>query len=112
MNDDQMIKWYAKRAAEKERLDALARAAYERDCKAAEYDRLRAENAELREACETFVAWLDREDVGFDHRTHDRTMPAGEAAWRAWYDGNMNLCRLAQDRARAVLAKHKEQEHD
>ena len=49
MNDDQMIKWYAKRAAEKERLDALARAAYERDCKAAEYVCLQIENAALRD---------------------------------------------------------------
>ena len=45
MNDDQMIKWYAKRAAENERLDALARAAYERDRKAAEYVCLQIENA-------------------------------------------------------------------
>ena len=50
MNDDQMIKWYAKRAAEKVRLDALARAAYERDCKEAGYQRAVVATGELVEA--------------------------------------------------------------
>ncbi len=50
MNDEQLSKWYAKRAAEKERLDALARAAYERDCKEAGYQRAVVATGELVEA--------------------------------------------------------------
>lgn len=67
--------------------------------------RLIAAAPDLLEACRTFVEWLDREDAGFDHKTHNRETPEGEAAWREWFYGNIALCGVAQDDARAAIAK-------
>lgn len=67
--------------------------------------RLIASAPELLEACQTFAEWLRREEDGFDHKTHNRETPEGEAAWREWFYGNIALCGLAQDQARAAIAK-------
>ena len=67
--------------------------------------RLIAAAPDLYEACKTFAAWLDREERGFDLMTHDRSTSEGEAAWREWYDTNIALCSMAQELARAALAK-------
>lgn len=57
---------------------------------------------DLFKACQTFCEWLRREEEGFKG---DRGTPEGEAAWREWYDGNLALCALAQELARAAVAK-------
>jgi len=67
--------------------------------------RLIAAAPELLEACQTFAEWLRREDAGFDHKTHNRETPEGEAAWREWFYGNIAICGLAQDQVRAAIAK-------
>lgn len=64
-------------------------------------------NAQLLEACQTFAEWLRREDSGFDHKTHDRKTPEGEAAWREWFYENLRICNLAQEQARAAIAAAK-----
>ena len=60
---------------------------------------------DLHDACQTFHAWLLHEETGFDHGTHDRNTPEGEAAWREWWSKGMDLCALAQEQVRAALAK-------
>jgi hypothetical protein len=60
---------------------------------------------DLLEACQTFAEWLRREDAGFDHKTHNRETPEGEAAWRKWFYGNIAICDLAQEQALAAIAK-------
>jgi hypothetical protein len=67
--------------------------------------RLIAAAPDLLEACQTFAEWLRREDAGFDHKTHDRKTPEGEAAWRKWFYDNLCICDLAQDQARAAIVK-------
>jgi len=67
--------------------------------------RLIAAAPDLLEACQTFAEWLRREDAGFDHKTHNRETPEGEAAWREWFYGNIAICGLAQEQARAAIAK-------
>lgn len=67
--------------------------------------RLIAAAPDLLEACQTFAEWLRREDDGFDHKTHDRETPEGEAAWRKWFYENLRICDLAQNQARAAIAK-------
>lgn len=67
--------------------------------------RLIAAAPDLLEACQTFSEWLRREDAGFDHKTHNRETPQGEAAWRVWFYGNLRICDLAQEQARAAIAK-------
>lgn len=74
----------------------------ERDKARRERDQLKALNAQLLEAVKTFAEWLRREETGFPG---SRGTSDEEAAWREWYDGNLALCRLAQDQASAVLAK-------
>lgn len=69
--------------------------------------RLIASAPDLLEACELFAEWLRREDEGFDHETHDRDTREGEAAWREWFYGNLELCGEAQDKARAAIQKAK-----
>lgn len=60
---------------------------------------------DLLEACKTFAEWLRREDDGFVKAGNTRDTPEGEAAWRAWFDGNLDLCSKAQSQARAAIAK-------
>ena len=60
---------------------------------------------DLLEACKTFVEWLDREESGFARAGNKRDTPEGERAWRDWYNENLRLCALAQDQARAAIAK-------
>jgi len=67
--------------------------------------RLIAAAPDLLQAVRTFADWLRREEEGFDHTKDDRNTPEGEAAWRAWYDGNLNVCALAREQARAAIAK-------
>jgi len=64
--------------------------------------RLVAAAPDLLEACQVFAEWLRREDVGFGG---SRDTPEGEAAWSEWFHGNLDLCRRAQDLARAAIAK-------
>jgi hypothetical protein len=67
--------------------------------------RLIAAAPDLLEACQTFAEWLRREEEGFDHKTHNRETPEGEAAWKEWFWGNVSLIGLAQDQVRAAIAK-------
>ena len=70
--------------------------------------RLIAAAPELLEACQTFAEWLRREEGcgSLEAPWRDkRDTPEGEAAWREWYDENLRLCALAQDQARAAIAK-------
>jgi hypothetical protein len=67
--------------------------------------RLIAAAPELLEACKTFAEWLRREEVGFVTAGNSRDTPEGEAAWKDWYSGNLALCNLAQEQARAAIAK-------
>lgn len=66
--------------------------------------RLIAAAPELLEACQTFAEWLRREEAGFPAETRFNT-PEGEAKWREWFDENMRVCALAQEQARAAIAK-------
>jgi hypothetical protein len=69
--------------------------------------RLIAAAPELLAACLTFVEWLTRENSGGEGQPwrEQRGTPAGETAWREWYDQNLRLCDLAQTLARAAIAK-------
>lgn len=67
--------------------------------------RLIAAAPDLLEACQTFAEWLRREETGFDHKTHNRETPEGEAAACEWFYGNIEICGLAQKQARAAIAK-------
>ncbi len=67
--------------------------------------RLIAAAPDLLEACQTFSEWLRREEAGFDHKTHDRKTPEGEAAWREWYYENIAICGFAQELVRDAIAK-------
>ena len=67
--------------------------------------RLIAAAPDLLEACQTFAEWLRREDAGFVKAGNSRETPEGEAEWRAWFLENMRICALAQDQARAAIAK-------
>lgn len=67
--------------------------------------RLIAAAPELLEACQTFAEWLRREEEGFVAAGRSRDTPEGEAEWREWYYGNLALCDLAQNQARAAIAK-------
>lgn len=63
---------------------------------------LEAAAPDLLAACKLFDEWLKREENGFKGK---RDTPEGEAEWREWYNGNLNLCRDATDAARAAIAK-------
>ncbi|MGO4718068.1 hypothetical protein AB4071_02925 [Stenotrophomonas sp. 2MCAF14_2] len=70
--------------------------------------RLIAAAPELLEACQTFAEWLRREEGVGDLEAPwrgKRDTPEGEAAWREWYYENLRLCGLAQEQARAAIAK-------
>ena len=67
--------------------------------------RLIAAAPDLLEACETFAEWLGREESGFTRAGNKRDTPEGERAWRDWYNENLRLCALAQEQARAAIAK-------
>ena len=70
--------------------------------------RLIAAAPELLEACQTFAEWLRREDSTgcLEQPWRDkRDTPEGEALWREWFHENLRLCALAQEQARAAIAK-------
>lgn len=67
--------------------------------------RLIAAAPDLLEACKTFAEWLRREEMGFVAAGRSRDTPEGEAEWREWFYENLSLCQLAQDQARAAIAK-------
>lgn len=69
--------------------------------------RLIAAAPDLLEACQMFAEWLRREDAGSEGHpwAGKRGTPDCEAAWRKWYDENLRLCGLAQELARAAIAK-------
>lgn len=67
--------------------------------------RLIAAAPDLLEACETFAEWLGREESGFARAGNKRDTPEGERAWRDWYNENLRLCALAQEQARAAIAR-------
>jgi len=60
---------------------------------------------ELLEACKTMAEWFKREHEGFPNAGQVRTTPAGEAAWRKWWEENLRLCGLAKTQANAAIAK-------
>jgi hypothetical protein len=67
--------------------------------------RLAAAAPELLEACKTMAEWFKREHEGFPNAGQVRTTPAGEAAWRKWWEENLRLCDLAKTQANAAIAK-------
>ena len=67
--------------------------------------RLIAAAPDLLEACKTFAEWLGREERGFASAGNKRDTPEGERAWRDWYNENLRLCALAQEQARAAIAR-------
>ena len=48
--------------------------------------------------------WLQREEGGFPPETRFNS-PEGETKWREWFDENLRICALAQEQARAAIAK-------
>jgi hypothetical protein len=65
----------------------------------------------LLDAAHTFKAWLDHEDRSPDYGEFTReTHPEGERIWREWWQLGLDLCRQAQDKARAALAAATESE--
>lgn len=62
---------------------------------------------DLLVACQTFAEWLRREEAGGTNEpwAGRRDTPEGEAAWRELYDENLRICDLAQEQARAAIAK-------
>jgi hypothetical protein len=60
---------------------------------------------ELLEACSTMAEWFKREHEGFPNAAQVRTTPAGEAAWRKWWEENLRLCDLAKTQANAAISK-------
>lgn len=60
---------------------------------------------DLLEACQTFHKWLTHEETGVHSLGYDRSTAEGEAAWRKWFYGGLELCSLAQEQARAAIAK-------
>ena len=66
--------------------------------------RLIAAAPDLLEACQTFAEWLRREDEGLPAGIV-RDTPEGEQQWRIWWDENLRICNLAQERARAAIAR-------
>lgn len=58
----------------------------------------------LLEACQTFAEWLRREEEGLPAGI-ERGTPDGERKWREWWNENLRVCALAQDQARAAIAK-------
>lgn len=60
---------------------------------------------ELLAACTTMAEWFKREHDGFPNAGQVRTTPAGEAAWRKWWEENLRLCDLAKTQANAAIAK-------
>jgi hypothetical protein len=60
---------------------------------------------ELLEACKTLTEWFRREHEGFPNAGQVRTTPAGEAAWRKWWEENLRLCDLAKTQASAAIDK-------
>ena len=75
-----------------------------RDSETVANARLIAAAPELLEACQTFGEWLRREEGGFPAETRFNT-PEGETKWREWFDENLRICALAQEQARAAIAK-------
>jgi hypothetical protein len=68
--------------------------------------RLIAAAPDMLEACCSFVAWLESDEAGPDYGTLTRdTHPEGERIWREWWHLQQDLCRRAQDEARAAIAK-------
>ena len=69
--------------------------------------RLIAAAPELLEACQTFAEWLRRESADTSEKPWrtKRGTPEGEAAWLEWFYENMRICDLAQEQARAAIAK-------
>lgn len=94
--------WFKHRDAQSDVSRAFANDAVEA------HERLRAAAPELLEACQTFAEWLRRESGVGDLEAPwrgKRDTPEGEAAWREWYYENLRLCDLAQEQARAAIAK-------
>ena len=58
----------------------------------------------MLEACQTFAEWLRREEAGFPAEARLNT-PEGEAKSREWFYENIRVCALAQEQARAAIAK-------
>lgn len=89
-------------AIKEEVIDSLAAVVKRLD---AQCDAAEKERDALLEACETFAEWLGREESGFARAGNKRDTPEGERAWRDWYNENLRLCALAQEQARAAIAK-------
>ena len=59
----------------------------------------------MYEACKAFEEWLRREDEGPKYPAGtNRDTSGNERIWSDWYYGNLDLCKVAQEKARAALA--------
>lgn len=68
--------------------------------------RLIAAAPELLAALRLHQAWADSERAGPDYGGQTRdTHPDGEAIWRRWWDGNLDLCARANEATSAAIAK-------
>lgn len=68
--------------------------------------RLIAAAPDMLEALRLHQAWTDSEAAGPDYGGQSRdTHPDGEKIWRAWFDGNLDLCDRATSATRAAIAK-------
>jgi hypothetical protein len=61
---------------------------------------------DMLEALRLHQAWSDSENAGPNYGDKSRdTHPDGEKIWRAWFDGNIDLCARATEATRAAIAK-------
>ena len=61
-------------------------------------------NKALLDAARWHLAWIDAENAGPDYGTQTRdTHPQGEQIWRAWWDGQLELCARTEAACRAGI---------
>ncbi|MEC5412644.1 MULTISPECIES: hypothetical protein [unclassified Aurantimonas] len=75
-------------------------------CKRMEGDNDQSPAPDMLAALRLHKAWSRSEDKGPDYGGLSRdTQPDGEAIWRRWWEGNLDLCDRAQKATDAAIAK-------